>query len=493
MWPRFANWRIEAERVINIYEHLQSFLPSDTVYTFVFYGIDRTNRPFLEERLFGKCEELLSLDEIPSICSKIYVHSHFNEGLNIKGNLSTDHKVEGSSKAPKESIEQTEILVPELCGCGRAVDDKNTIFYSDDCKKHISIGSLRKLCKENDIVIGFNLNSREIKRENLEIDNLLRVGEYEDDPSLFMVDFRNKNKINGTIKIKDADEFYCLLDGDKRASFRIDYVRALLGDQPYYFCYLHKKSVELYGHALLYGLRHIVLLEEYKKSKIDTHDDSHTTEEYKDTRNMNCKENKVCGKFTNNTIRVLLNEENLEALLPSLSPLIDAQSNLAFKENTVTFKIKGKEKYISLESYKILGREEFECVLLGSEELAICTGDMSLTQVISSGRIAFYQALIHKLHFIRDVLILKNATSDNNLKSSSPKNNKQCNFREDWSDLLPYVENSLVLKNYRFIDKFTDAWFERYQEFLKYKQEENFQKKFYKKFMEMLTKNYSCS
>ena len=46
--------------------------------------------------------------------------------------------------------------------------------------------------------------------------------------------------------------------------------------------------------------------------------------------------------------------------------------------------------------YDMLSPEMFEYFLLKSEDIAGCTGDMSLTQALSSGRVPIYQQLIHK-------------------------------------------------------------------------------------------------
>ncbi|KAI5186712.1 hypothetical protein NEHOM01_1651 [Nematocida homosporus] len=57
-----------------------------------------------------------------------------------------------------------------------------------------------------------------------------------------------------------------------------------------------------------------------------------------------------------------------------------------------------------LVSYENLSPEAFEYFLLKSELVAGCTGDMSLTQVLSSKRVPVYECLSHKRSFYTNVL-----------------------------------------------------------------------------------------
>ena len=52
---------------------------------------------------------------------------------------------------------------------------------------------------------------------------------------------------------------------------------------------------------------------------------------------------------------------------------------------------------VRLVEYGRLSAEEFEYLLLRSEEAVPCTGDMSFSQVVSSGRVFLYQMLGHKM------------------------------------------------------------------------------------------------
>ncbi|KAI5185489.1 hypothetical protein NEHOM01_0848 [Nematocida homosporus] len=55
-------------------------------------------------------------------------------------------------------------------------------------------------------------------------------------------------------------------------------------------------------------------------------------------------------------------------------------------------------------SYENLSPEAFEYFLLKSELVAGCTGDMSLTQVLSSKRIPVYECLSHKRKLYSNIL-----------------------------------------------------------------------------------------
>ena len=66
-------------------------------------------------------------------------------------------------------------------------------------------------------------------------------------------------------------------------------------------------------------------------------------------------------------------------------------------ENVVEFKL-GDAK-IRVISYEFLSPEAFHYLLLKSEQITGCTGDMSITQVLSSNRLCFYELLGHKKLF----------------------------------------------------------------------------------------------
>ncbi|WUR03707.1 uncharacterized protein VNE69_06028 [Vairimorpha necatrix] len=60
-----------------------------------------------------------------------------------------------------------------------------------------------------------------------------------------------------------------------------------------------------------------------------------------------------------------------------------------------------KDKIIQIKTYPVLSKYEFDFLLLKSEEIVGCTGDMSISETISSNRIFVYQTLSHKLNFRR--------------------------------------------------------------------------------------------
>lgn len=57
------------------------------------------------------------------------------------------------------------------------------------------------------------------------------------------------------------------------------------------------------------------------------------------------------------------------------------------------------DKFIQIDSYDVLSKVEYDCLLLNSEKIVGCTGDMSISECISTDRIFVYQTLNHKLNF----------------------------------------------------------------------------------------------
>lgn len=69
-------------------------------------------------------------------------------------------------------------------------------------------------------------------------------------------------------------------------------------------------------------------------------------------------------------------------------------------ESILYLYIKDIDLRVKLVHYSQLSPSEFEYALLRSERVAGCTGDMSLSQVLSSGRVPIYECLEHNRNFL---------------------------------------------------------------------------------------------
>jgi hypothetical protein len=77
------------------------------------------------------------------------------------------------------------------------------------------------------------------------------------------------------------------------------------------------------------------------------------------------------------------------------------------KESHVTYLLVKKHSLtIKLVQFKQLSREEYDYLLLRSERMAGCTGDMSFSEVISTNRIPVYDCLVHKIDFLYGIIDL---------------------------------------------------------------------------------------
>lgn len=115
---------------------------------------------------------------------------------------------------------------------------------------------------------------------------------------------------------------------------------------------------------------------------------------------------------------------------------------------------------VKLVHYSQLSPVEFEYALLKSERVAGCTGNMSLSQVLSSGRVPIYECLIHGRDFLKD-LVRRWGEATN---QKSPE-----------KTFMIHKLGDLSVGYFKYCSKF---W-KRYRRFIRVLREDLFQKWFY--------------
>jgi len=160
----------------------------------------------------------------------------------------------------------------------------------------------------------------------------------------------------GYDKIKVSPEvFSSRLEREQKKNFRIEYIKEILPSEKYYFTYFGKIG----------GLE-------------------------PDSRNN-------AMEFVCSQLDELRNKEQRQEGWKEMTVLTNIKIKEGEKKDFISyFYIKEHNLKVKLIHYKKLSAEEFEYLLLRSERIVGCTGDMSLTQVLSSNRIFIYEYLEHK-------------------------------------------------------------------------------------------------
>ena len=232
-----------------------------------------------------------------------------------------------------------------------------------------------------------------------------------------------------------AKGFYNNLSEEKKRNFRVDYMENLekLLDGPYYFNYYYV------GSTARQPTRSEII--EYISSYIKSYKFKNNIEKVNITLLMNMKHISVNGE-----------EARVKDDVFAYMTLFDVTVKIIF--------------------YERLSPEEFEYLLLNSEDIAGCTGDMSITQVLSSKRMIIYEISgLRKRAFYEEL----NAEWKKMVEEEGSKFIKS-EINKDYYNNLPSFEDSLnyVIQPIIKVDGIKDL----YMKFLERLENDSFQKWF---------------
>lgn len=229
---------------------------------------------------------------------------------------------------------------------------------------------MEKLKEMFDLVVGFNYHPFSIRR-NLSGD-VIHVNEYgygENDGRMM---FRDFEEAYGDIVV-DSDgccrteasplEFQMALDGRGREAYRSEYMGKVVPREKYYFTYFSTKDDAM-------GMSNVDIMRE------------------------TCR---WIRRFGGGDEMVVMTNVVLERGCSGVEVTDGSESfvcNVYFRSDGIRVRVF---------RYEGLTSEEFEYALLRSERVAGCTGDMSLTQVLSSGRLFVYLVFEHKRRLVSNL------------------------------------------------------------------------------------------
>ena len=264
---------------------------------------------------------------------------------------------------------------------------------------------IEKLLKKCEVVVAFNLVLPGPQSLVREAPGGMCIHEYGDNDDngarIFFRDYRKAYR--DVVEEKEghiglgvgAPDFRSRLPEKKRQEFRLDYIGELerrIGGGEYYFLYYDSGSIDMHFN-IIEGLLDITC------SCIDA-----------------CRPDSEKGR-----VIVLLSNIDPRKCIEKLvffrkhgyiplHPVLEADDNRKVDEMLATRKCRVDEKgetaeievgtsKVKMVMYKTLSPVEFEYLLLKSGRVAACTGDMSATQVLSSGRVIVYGTQPHKEDF----------------------------------------------------------------------------------------------
>jgi hypothetical protein len=296
----------------------------------------------------------------------------------------------------------------------------------------ISNKGIEKLTPIFDKVLNFHID-----KSNLLIHpNVINFDEYGKNSEELRILFRDFSKVytkglylsNGILKIDltplEFKKFYDLNDEE----FNLEKM-TLLSKSRFYFSYFANLSLIHEILTFFYFLKKLMKFSKYDEFTVVTNFDFSklvSNELYEAVESL-LKEEKSKYGFSDNYYKFYYIKQ-----IGKFKLRLNGQKQLEIK-------LKHKTVYIS--SYTMLHKFEYDFLLLKSEEIIGCTGDMSISEGISTNRIFIYQTLSHKLNFR---MILNNPFND----YTSYKDSLLCLMFDPC-----FLNNSTDLENFEEIKK----------------------------------------
>lgn len=253
---------------------------------------------------------------------------------------------------------------------------------------------IEKLTSKFDKILNFHIDKSNLLIHP-NIINFDEYGKYSDELRILFRDFfkvytKGLYLSNGILKINlsplEFKEYYNLTDEE----FNLEKM-TLLSKSKFYFSYFANLSLIHETLTFFYFLKNLTNISKYDKFTILTNFDFSRlviNEIYKDIETLLKEEKLNCG-FSDNYYKYYYIKQMGEFKLR--------------KNDHNQLEIRLEHKTICILSYTMLNKFEYDFLLLKSEEVIGCTGDISISEGISTNRLFLYQTLSHKLNF-RNIL-----------------------------------------------------------------------------------------
>lgn len=351
--------------------------------------------------------------------------------------------------------------------------EENTVYV---CSRNVSKMRVNALRKRYDLVITFHI--RRDEKLNKEIIDVMEYGnswgggakmlfknygeEYED----------GVRESEGYVRVCESPrEFGERISRKGMGEFRKDYLGKLIPSGPYHFTYFAYVSDSLDGKMLI--------LRFFCKQLHDFMRSAGAAKEEEDREGTLKPDKNTMTVLTNGDIRKWVEDEverrkvrlqNGRLMIGSegeaeVKKVVMEEHMIAEEEDEFIIYLNTKEIDVRVKvvSYEQLSPSEFEYVLLKSERVVGCTGDISLSQVLSSGRVPIYECLEHNRNFLTDLV--------RRWKEATDQTGSEVGFRiHQWEKLAV-----------GYFGYYPEFW-KDYEKFIKALKEDSFQKWLYKRF-----------
>lgn len=271
-------------------------------------------------------------------------------------------------------------------GVGR---DKTCIHSKDISNKEIN-----GLQKMYDVVITFMMprasrsliGGERLDKEVIDFTNYgnaVKWGMYGGGVKMFLKDYSKEygsgvNENEGYAKVQELPyEFSKRVEGKQMGEFRSEHMRKLIPSEPYYFTYL--------AYTLWRPNDKMEILEYFCKELYEFVHSAGILKESGEKKSQGGV--KTMTVLTNLDVGKYVGKGGVSA---------GESESIAYMD---VMNVRAK-----LVHYEELSPCEFEYALLRSERVVGCTGDMSMSQVLSSGRVPIYECLDHNEDFLRDLV-----------------------------------------------------------------------------------------
>lgn len=294
---------------------------------------------------------------------------------------------------------------------GRESEGKGYVYRRDaGSSRHpgcvVSVEELEELSRRYDLVVAFRCEQEVFQNSRLE-GRILFVGEYGTDPNRSLVFFKNYNEMYGGMVESQAGycrmcvewgEFVSTLDAEQRERAEMSRVPDLLSFGEYYFTYFARWKKDLGSCVGI--VKHFCV----QVSKL-TQEGQMTVFTNLDIRELARKEY-IVRKHEEESMKTGRHTSAQDD--EHRSSRLKETYNIVSKKGDPTLYLcvssGGRVVEARLVYYGKVSAEEFEYLLLRSKGIVGCTGDMSLTQVLSSERIFMYEILEHKKELFNDLM-----------------------------------------------------------------------------------------